>query len=376
VIKTEKAMASKIGILTAGNDVPGLNAAIRSVGKTAKDSNIDLIGFQDGFNGLVENRFVQFVGSELSGILTLGGTLLGTSQDLPIGESDTDRFIELAKINYKKHKLDGLVILGGAMMQVGALLLSEAGLNIISLPKSISNDLYGTDYTIGFDTALSVAAEAIDRLHSTAHSHHRIIIVEILGRYSGWLTLGAGIAGGADVILIPEIPYNMKNVANAIQERNRAGKKFSLVAVSEGAITQENVEFFQRNRQINERIREGKEREFIQSRLQMIENQYSDNTNLLSHLLKDYTGLDTPVTILGYLLRGGIPSAVDRLRATELGMLSVASIRQGKSGFLLGYKGNEIVEIPLRDVAGLHHSVPLEHNWIASAKKVGTCFGD
>jgi len=376
ILRKEKNMTSRIGILTAGNDVPGLNAAIRSIGKTAKDSNIELIGFQDGFTGLIEDRTVQFLGTELSGILTLGGTLLGTSQELPSNEKDTSVFIDLASKIYKKHQLDGLVILGGAMMQIGALLLSDAGLNIISLPKSISNDLYGTDYTIGFDTALSVASEAIDRLHSTAHSHHRIIIVEILGRYSGWLTLGAGIAGGADVILIPEIPYDMKNVANAIQERNRAGKKFSIVAVSEGAITQENLNFFKRNQLTNERIRKGEEREFIQSRLQMIENQYSDNTNLLSHRLKDYTGLDTPVTILGYLLRGGVPSAMDRLRATQLGTLSVELIQKEKSGFMLGYHGNEIIKVPLRDIAGMHNPVPLNHSWITSAKKVGTCFGD
>lgn len=369
-------MSSRIGILTAGNDVPGLNAAIRSIGKTAKESNIELIGFLDGFTGLIENRFTQFQGPELSGILTLGGTILGTRQELPVSEKDIKTFVEQAKINFQKNRLEGLVILGGAMMQIGALLLSDAGLNVISLPKSISKDLYGTDYTIGFDTALSVASEAIDRLHSTAHSHHRIIIVEILGRYSGWLTLGAGIAGGADVILIPEIPYNMKNVARAIQERNKAGKKFSIVAVSEGAMTQENVAFFKKNQEVNERIRKGDEREFIQNRLKIIENQYADNTNLLSHLLKDYTGLDTPVTILGYLLRGGVPSAMDRLRATQLGTTCVELIKQGKHGFMLGFNGPKIIEIPLRDVAGIHHPVPLNHSWISSARNVNTCFGD
>ncbi len=369
-------MTMRIGVLTAGNDVPGLNAAIRSIGKNAKDSNIDLVGFHDGFSGLMEDRFTHFLGPELSGILTLGGTILGTQQELPVTENEIESFIQLASKNYHNHKLDALVILGGAMMQIGALLLSEAGLNVISLPKSISKDLYGTDYTIGFDTALSVAAEAIDRLHSTAHSHHRIIIVEILGRYSGWLTLGAGIAGGADVILIPEIPYNMKNVAKAIQDRNKAGKKFSIVAVSEGAMTQENVAFFKRNQQINERIRKGNERESIQQRLKLIENKYSDNTNLLSNLLKEYTGLDTPVTILGYLLRGGVPSAMDRLRATQLGTACVDMVKKGNKGFMLGFKGNEIIEIPLRNVAGVHHPIPLNHSWITSARKVNTCFGD
>jgi len=369
-------MAMRIGVLTAGNDVPGLNAAIRSIGKNAKESNIELIGFLDGFSGLMEDRFLDFRGPELSGILTLGGTILGTQQELPVTDNEIDTFIKLASKNYISHKLDALVVLGGSMMQIGALMLSEAGLNIISLPKSISKDLFGTDYTIGFDTALSVAAEAIDRLHSTAHSHHRIIIVEILGRYSGWLTLGAGIAGGADVILIPEIPYHMKNVAKAIQDRNKAGKKFSIVAVSEGAMTQENVAFFQRNKQINERIRKGTERESIQQRLKLIENKYSDNTNLLSNLLKEYTGLDTPVTILGYLLRGGVPSALDRLRATQLGTACVETIKKGIFGSMLGFNGNEIIQIPLRNVAGVHHPIPLNHSWIESAKNVNTCFGD
>ena len=366
----------RIGVLTAGNDVPGLNAAIRSIGKNAKGSNIELVGFHDGFSGLTEDRFTHFLGPELSGILTLGGTILGTQHELPVKDNEIESFIQLASKNYISHKLDALVILGGAMMQIGALLLSEAGLNVISLPKSVSKDLYGTDYTIGFDTALSVAAEAIDRLHSTAHSHHRIIIVEILGRYSGWLTLGAGIAGGADVILIPEIPYNMKNVAKAIQDRNKAGKKFSIVAVSEGAMTQENVAFFTRNQQINERIRKGNERESIQQRLKLIENKYSDNTNLLSNLLKEYTGLDTPVTILGYLLRGGVPSAMDRLRATQLGTMCIEMVKNGSYGFMLGFDGNEIIEIPLRNVAGVHHPVPLNHSWITSARNVNTCFGD
>ena len=367
-------MAKRIGILTAGNDVPGLNAAIRAIGKTAQGMGFELIGFHDGFKGLENNQISKFQGPELSGILTLGGTLLGTSQEIP--QSELDLSIEKSVENYKKNNLDALVVLGGVAMQVGALNLSEAGLNVISLPKSVANDLNGTEFTIGFDTALSVSAEAIDRLHSTAHSHHRIIIVEIIGRHVGWLTLGAGIAGGADVILIPEIPYHIQNVANAIQERNKAGKRFSIVAVSEGALTQENLEFFKRNRDINQKIRKGKARDEVNDRLTSIEEEYGDNTNLLAHLLGKYTGLETKTTILGFLLRGGVPSAIDRLRATQLGASSIDLIQSGHFGVMLGFVNSEIVPVALKDIAGIHKTIPQNHNWIQSARKVGTCFGD
>ncbi|OJX47425.1 MAG: hypothetical protein BGO78_16585 [Chloroflexi bacterium 44-23] len=369
-------MISRIGIITAGNDVPGLNAAIRAIGKTALETGIEVIGFHDGFNGLITNNGQQLLGPDLSGIITLGGTILGTSEDLPGNGLESKLIIEKAKATYRKQKLDALIVLGGAIMQNGAYALSQAGLNILSLPKSISNDLAFTDYTIGFDTALTVATEAIDRLHSTAYSHHRIIIVEILGRHAGWLTLGAGIAGGADIILIPEIPYSMKNVAGAIEKRKLDGKKFSIVAVSEGALTQENVDFFTRNKEINRKMREGVEFETIHSRLKTIENQYADNTNLLSQLLRELTGIDTRVTILGLLLRGGTPSAIDRLRATQLGSSSISFLQSGSQGVMLAFQDNQVVGVPLKDVAGRHNPLPIDHTWIDCARKVGTCFGD
>jgi len=372
----ELKMISRIGIITAGNDVPGLNAAIRAIGKTALETGIEVIGFHDGFNGLITNNGQQLLGPDLSGIITLGGTILGTSEDLPGNGLESKLIIEKAKATYRKQKLDALIVLGGAIMQNGAYALSQAGLNILSLPKSISNDLAFTDYTIGFDTALTVATEAIDRLHSTAYSHHRIIIVEILGRHAGWLTLGAGIAGGADIILIPEIPYSMKNVAGAIEKRKLDGKKFSIVAVSEGALTQENVDFFTRNKEINRKMREGVEFETIHSRLKTIENQYADNTNLLSQLLRELTGIDTRVTILGLLLRGGTPSAIDRLRATQLGSSSISFLQSGSQGVMLAFQDNQVVGVPLKDVAGRHNPLPIDHTWIDCARKVGTCFGD
>jgi len=370
-------MAGKIGILTAGNDVPGLNAAIRSIGKTAQNKfDMEIIGFQDGFHGLIENQNIPMKGPEFSGILVAGGTFLGTSQVLPENTINDANLLDKAVSTYKHHKLDALVCLGGAEMQVGALALSEAGLNIIGIPKSIDNDVYGTDFTIGFDTALSVSTEAVDRLHSTAHSHHRIIVVEILGKHTGWLTLGAGMAGGADVILIPEIPYQLNKIAQAILERNQAGKRFSIIAVSDGALTQESVEFFRRNRESNMRIRQGEERKIIEDRLSTIENDYGDNTNLLSHFLHQKTGLETKVTILGFLLRGGVPSAVDRMRATQFGSVSVKKFTEGEFGILLGINNFQISSIPLIEIAGKHKTLPLDHEWLKAARNVGTCFGD
>lgn len=370
-------MSGKIGILTAGNDVPGLNAAIRAIGKTAhNDFQMEVIGFQDGFKGLIENNYIPMKGQEFSGILVSGGTLLGTSQVLPDEIVANENLLDKAVSTYKNQKLDALVCLGGAEMQVGTLSLSKAGLNVLGIPKSIDNDVAGTDFTIGFDTALSVSTEAVDRLHSTAHSHHRIIVVEILGKHTGWLTLGAGMAGGADVVLIPEIPYHLEKIAKAILERNKAGKRFSIIAVSEGALTQESVEFFRRNREYNERIRQGDERKMIEKRLESIENDYADNTNLLSHVLHQKTGLETKVTILGFLLRGGIPSPVDRMRATQLGTTSVKKIMEGDFGKILGINNFQIISTPLEDIAGKHKPIPEDHEWLKAARNVGTCFGD
>jgi 6-phosphofructokinase 1 len=367
----------KIGILTAGNDVPGLNAAIRAIGKSAQNLHkMEIIGFLDGFKGLIENHSISLKGATFSGILTTGGTILGTSHDLPNISLDETELLEKAISTFKSHNLDALVCLGGSEMQVGTLSLAQAGLNVIGIPKSIDNDVFGTDFTIGFDTALSVATEAIDRLHSTAHSHHRIILVEILGKHTGWLTLGAGMAGGADVILLPEIPYSLNNISHAILERNAAGKRFSIIAVSEGSLTQESAAFFKRNRETNVRLRKGEERKEIESRLDAIENEYADNTNLLSHFLHQKTGLDTRITILGFLLRGGVPTSVDRMRATQFGTYCVDMIDQGHFGVMLRLNNFQIDTIPLIEVAGKHKPLPADHLWLQTARKVGTCFGD
>jgi 6-phosphofructokinase len=372
-------MPARIGVLTAGSDSPGLNAAIRAIGKAGRDSyNMQVIGFQDGFQGLAEDRQVKLAGAAFSGILTLGGTILGTSRHRPEAMPRDgiliDRTDEMVN-TYRKNTLDALICIGGRETQSGGLHLSHAGLNIITLPKAIDNNVAVTETTIGFDTALTTAAEAIDRLHSTALSTHRIIIVEILGNDAGWLTLGAGTAGGADVILIPEIPYQMDLVAAAIQERSQSGKKFSIIAVSEGAMSVESAAFFERSRQVNETMRSGDEKDQVAAELERIESSFTGNTILLASQLEKLTDLETRITILGYLLRGGTPSALDRILATQLGTESIRMVAQGKFGVMLAMRQNHIEPIALEDVAGKIKPIPQDHPWLVSARLIGTRLG-
>ena len=373
-------MATRIGILTAGSDCPGLNAAIRAVGKAAVGSfGMTIIGFQDGFHGLVNDLTVALEGNALSGILTLGGTILGTNRDQPnaIKVNDQEQDMTAAAVDtYRRHQLDALVCLGGRETQEGALHLAQAGLNVITLPKAIDNDITATDATIGFDTAMSIAAEAIDRLHSTAHSHHRIILVEIMGANAGWLTLGAGIASGADVIAIPEIPYDAEKIAETILARNQAGKRYSIIAVSEGAKSRETANFFEHSMQVNEKIRSGPDRERVAGLLEKIENQLIGNTLHLADRLELHTGLDTRITILGHLLRGGTPSPTDRLLATRMGTTAVRLIQAGQFGVMVSLRGADLVPIPLDQVGSGHKPIPMDHSWIESARQVGTCLGD
>jgi len=373
-------MAKHVGILTAGGDSPGLNAAIRSVGKTATGYyGMQLLGIHDGFRGLVENRVQRIGGDTLSGILTVGGTILGTSRDKPhkmmiAGKAQdmTDAIVE----NYHANHLDVLVCLGGGGTQKNALRLQQTGLNVITLPKTIDNDVAMTDVTFGFDTALGIATDAIDRLHSTAHSHHRIIIVEIMGHRAGWLTLGSGIAGGADVILLPEIPYEVDKVAEAIRNRARQGKNFSIVAVAEGAMPTDYHAEHERvqAQKLNAVSRE--EKKAAKAQLAELAFQWKNHTMHLGTQLEALTGLETRVTILGYLQRGGTPSAADRLLATRLGSACVKLIEQDSYGVMVAARGEDAVPVPLEEVAGNKKLVPLDHPWIESARHVGTCFGD
>ncbi|MBF0219708.1 MAG: 6-phosphofructokinase [Gammaproteobacteria bacterium] len=375
-------MCKKIGILTAGGDSPGLNAAIRGVGKAASGYYaMEVVGFRDGFTGLVENRTQILDESALSGILTLGGTILGTSRDKPHKmvyqgkkQDMTDQIVE----NYHAHQLDALVCLGGGGTQKNALQLMQKGLNIITLPKTIDNDVAYTDATFGFDTALGIATDAIDRLHSTAHSHHRIIVVEIMGNCAGWLALGAGIAGGADVILLPEIPYEIETVANAILQRVAGGKSFSIVAVAEGAMPVSSAQALEKTASQlaqAEMSKDKKRAKQARSILNAINQEHVNHTVKLASQLEHLTGLESRVTILGYLQRGGTPSAADRLLATRLGTACVDLIEQRTFGVMVAAQGDRAVPVPLSQVAGQKRLVPNDHPWVVSAQRVGTCFG-
>lgn len=373
-------MAKSVGILTAGGDSPGLNAAIRAIGKTAHNSfGMQVIGFRDGFRGLVENRIVRLDATALSGILTVGGTLLGTSRDKPhrmiVGGKVLDMTDTIVD-TYHKHRLDVLVCLGGGGTHKNAFRLMQKGLNIITLPKTIDNDLAMTDTTIGFDTALGIATEAIDRLHSTAHSHHRIIIVEIMGHNAGWLALGAGIAGGANVILIPEMPYDVQVVADAILQRLRQGKNFSIVAVAEGAMSTEQAATMQTAMTKKDQAESKKDKKQAKAELDKLKTQQMDNIFPFSKQLEEMTGLESRVTILGHLQRGGTPSANDRLLATQLGTACASFINEGHYGIMTALQGERVEPVLLEKVVGRRKTIPLDHSWINTALRVGISLGN
>jgi len=373
-------MGKCIGVLTAGGDSPGLNAAIRAIGKSALNAyNMRVVGFRDGFRGLMENRTVHLEGEILSGILTLGGTILGTSRDkphkMPVGSKVQD-MTEVIIDNYHRHNLEALVCIGGGGTQKNAYRLAQAGMNVLTLPKTIDNDVAMTDITFGFDTALSIASEAIDRLHSTAHSHHRIIVVEIMGHNTGWLGLGAGLASGADVILIPEIPYDVQQVAEAIRRRRHRGKNFSIVAVSEGALSQEDARELAELQKKKQAAEEEKKQKKIIAALEAFRANHTTNTLRLSAQLEALTGLESRVTILGHLQRGGTPTATDRILATRLGTASVAAIDEKRFGCMVAVKGETTALVDLASVVGKRKVVPLDHPWIRAALETGTCMGN
>jgi len=370
----------RIGILTAGGDSPGLNAAIRAVGKAAlRTQGWEVIGFRDGFAGLIENRWTTLDKGILAGILTNGGTILNTSRIKPhkVETEDGPRDMRGEIVEtYRRHGLDALVCIGGGGTHKNALKLIEKGLNIVTLPKTIDNDIGCTDVTIGFDTALGIATDAIDRLHSTAHSHHRIIVAEIMGHRAGWLALGAGIAGGADVILIPEIPYDVAKVAEAINLRSQHGLNFSIVAVAEGALSVDQAAAFSDLKKKSKQAETRKEKDRIRSELKALDQHHAGNTLRLTKQLEDRTHLEARVTILGYVQRGGTPSCTDRLLATRLGTAAVDFIARGEYGVMVAAEGDGIRSVLIEEVAGNLKVVPPDHNWVEAARRVGTSMGD
>ena len=367
-------MAKRVGLLTAGSDSPGVNAAIRGFGKAAASTyQMEVVGFRDGFLGLIEDRKLTFEGSTLSGILTQGGTILGTSLQVPDSIQKNGSTVDLTEdaiAGYHANALDALVIIGDRPVQQAAYKLAQRGLNIVTLPKAADNDIPGTDKCIGFDSAREIAAQAIDRLHTTANATHRIMIVELIGRSSGWLTLGAGLAAGADVILIPEFPYDMNVIANAVKKRQAEGKNFSLVAVAERALPQELVAFMEGAA----KRKAGSEGD-SQKVFEQIEDRYSGQTMLLARRLEAETGLESRITILGSLVRGGVPTAADRLLATQLAEWSALMVHQGQFGRMACRQDGSMASIPLEEIAGKGKPLQSDHSWIRGALQVGTCLG-
>jgi 6-phosphofructokinase 1 len=385
-MKRQAKLHRTIGILTAGGDCPGLNAAIRAVAKSAMHYDLNVVGFLDGFRGLVENRFITLDDRMVSGILTVGGTILGSSRDKPhkmeMGGTVMD-MTQVAIDNARRMHLDCLVCLGGNGTQKNAFrLVQQGGLNVITLPKTIDNDVAKTDISFGFDTAKSIATEAIDRLHTTATSHHRIIALELMGHSAGWLALGAGLAGGADVILIPEIPYDIQAIAEFLNIRRQSGKRFSIIAVAEGATAvgrqpgdgDGNRGAKKAGKKKAERVVEpelaspGEQHEPLMIQEPMV--------NRIVRELQLLTGVEARMTQLGHVQRGGTPTATDRLLCTRLGAAAGELIAARHYNVMVGVKGDTCVPVPLKEVAGIVRTVPADHPWIQAARLVGTCMGD
>lgn len=360
-------MESKVktfGVLTSGGDAPGLNAAIRAVCRTAINKyGMKAIGIRNGYRGLIKGDMFELTHSDLVGILTEGGTILGTAREKPFKKPQPDPEtgllpVEAIKENYKKWNLDALVCIGGNGTNTTAALLQRAGLNVVGLPKTIDNDIVCTDMTFGFHTALDVATDAIDRIHSTAHSHSRIMVIEVMGHKAGWLGLYSGIAGGGDVILIPEIPYDISSVAKKVMERKNLGKNFSIVIVAEGAMNLEEARM--------------DKKEFKAARKAM---PYSIAYRV-AHELENATGLESRVTVLGYLQRGGTPSASDRILATQVGCAAAEFMARGDFGKLVAIQNGKITGVPLENIAGQVKNIPVDHPLIEQARNLGISFGD
>ncbi len=370
----------RIGILTAGGDSPGLNAAIRGVGKTAIGHyGMELIGFRDGITGLVANRHVPLDGAALSGILTRGGTILGTSRDkvhrMQV-DGETRDMVPTVVENYEREGLNGLIVIGGGGTAKNAMRLMSAGLNVITMPKTIDNDIAGTDTSFGFATATEIATDAIDRVHSTAHSHHRIILTELMGHRAGWLTLAAGLAGGADVILLPEIPYSIEAVAATIKARTSRGSSFSVVAVAEGARDLDDAADYEAAQLLVKAAKSPEAVRAAKAHLAHVEDSQREHSFKLARELEAATGLESRVTILGYVQRGGTPCAADRLLATRLGAAAADLVADRQFGVMVAARGEGTEAVPLSEVAGKVKYVPLDHDWITAARKVGTGLGD
>ncbi len=356
----------RIGMLTSGGDCQALNAAMRGVvkGIYSKKDDVEIYGFQEGYKGLIYSNFKMLTSRDFSGILTIGGTILGTSRQpfklmrVP-DENGLDK-VEAMKHTYHKLNMDCLVVLGGNGTHKTANMLREEGLHVITLPKTIDNDLWGTDMTFGFQSAVDIATDTIDKIHTTATSHSRVFIVEVMGPKVGWVTLHAGIAGGADIIMLPEIPYDINVVVDAIEKRKAAGKRFTIIAVAEGAISKEDAKLSKKE---------------LKAKLEKEKKKYPSVAYEVAEKIQKRTDQEVRITVPGHTQRGGSPCPYDRVLATRLGAAAAEAILDGDYGYMMGLRKNEIVRVPLSEVAGKLKYVDPKSNIIKEAEMTGISFG-
>jgi 6-phosphofructokinase 1 len=356
----------RVALVTSGGDCQGLNAALRGVGKTLyeKVDKVEIYGMYDGYRGLIECDYKFMEPKDFSGILTTGGTILGTSRQryIPgkdIVDSNGNSVLPDMLHTYNRLNLDCIVIMGGNGTQKSAKLISDFGMNVITLPKTIDNDLWGTDMTFGFQSAVDIATKAIDQIHTTASSHGRVFIVEIMGHKVGWLPLNAGMAGGADIILLPEIPYDIDKVCEAIEARSKRGSRFTIIAVAEGAISKKDAKLSKK---------EYKEK--------MANYKYPSVSYEIAEAIEKKTGHEVRVTVPGHMQRGGAPDPYDRVFASRLGAEAGQLILNKEFGYMVAYKNREIVKVPLEEIAGKLKYVSPEASIIREAKMLGVNFGD
>ena len=355
----------RIGMLTSGGDCQALNAAMRGVvkGLCSKRNDVEIYGFQDGYKGLIYSNFEMLTAKDFSGILTMGGTILGTSRQpfklMRVPGPDGIDKVEAMKHTYHKLNLNCLVVMGGNGTHKTANLLREEGLNVITLPKTIDNDLWGTDMTFGFQSAVDIATEAIDRIHTTATSHSRVFIVEVMGHKVGWLTLYAGVAGGADIILLPEIPYDIDKVVDAIHKRTKDGKGFTILAVAEGAISKDDAQLTKK-----------------QYKAKVASRKYPSVSYEIADQIQEKCGVEVRVAVPGHTQRGGSPCPYDRVLCTRLGSAAAKAIMDGKFGYMIAMINNKTKCVPLEDVAGKLKTVDPDSQMIQEAKRIGISFGD
>ncbi|MDR1144166.1 MAG: 6-phosphofructokinase [Spirochaetaceae bacterium] len=355
-----ESVTKTFGILTSGGDCPGLNAAIRGVCRAAYDRyHMNILGIANGYRGLIDGdvRFLEPV--DFSGILTRGGTILGTSREKPFKSTEIgEDKVRAIKKNYEKYKLDCLVVLGGNGTHTTGRLLAQEGLNILGLPKTIDNDIEGTERSFGFHSAMAICTDAIDRLHSIAASHNRVMVIETMGHKAGWLALYAGIAGGGDVIIIPEIPYDIKAITRHLNDRAKSGKSFSIVVVAEGALSAE------------ESRMDKKDRKRLRS-----DTGFTSIAYRAAKEIETETGMETRATVLGYVQRGGMPSASDRVLATRFGTAAADLLARGEYGTMVAQIGSGIGAVDLSVPAGKIKKVPKDDSLLDTAMAVGTCLG-